>query len=63
LLGQLGAPLNREENLIDFLQYSIISNTPADKIEVPPDDHQKIVEVVSQPTGQLADDLHLLCLV
>ena len=63
MLGKLGTPLDREENLIDLLQYSIISDAPADKIEVPPDDHQKIVEVVSQPTGQLADNLHFLCLV
>ena len=37
------------EDLIDLLQYPIITNAPANQVEVSPDDHQKIVEVVSQP--------------
>ena len=63
LLCQFCPALHRRQNLIEPFDHVIVADASANEVEVASYDHQKIVEVVSQSAGQLAHDLHLLCLV
>ena len=63
LLRQLGPALDRRQHLIKPLDDVIVADAPADQIEVAANDHQEIVEVVSQAARQLSDDFHFLRLM
>jgi hypothetical protein len=51
LLRQLGAALDRYQNLIESLGDVFVAHSSTNEVEVSPDDHQEVVEVVSEATG------------
>src|SRR5690606_8124366 len=58
-----GPPLRALHRTVDQADGSgILRNVLAQELQIAEDRHQKVVEVVSDPAGELADRLHLLSL-
>jgi hypothetical protein len=51
LLRQLGAALDRYQNLIESPGNVFVAHAPTNEVEVSADDHQEVVEVVSEAAG------------
>ena len=50
-MRQLGAALDRYQNLIDSPGNVFVAHAPTNEVEVSADDHQEVVEVVSEAAG------------